>query len=340
MAVEKGVIMIHGTSSCGSTLLGLLLDGHPEITNLGEWVNFCIEYLAERWGRETWLGLWQNMELFRASPFYETNRPFCTFCGPSCPIIPSRADAVPDLLLHEHYASLRRHLFPAARWFCDTSKNYWYFGRMIRETPRERRVHVLLHKTPWGFVNSRFKQGPAPTEAQVREALQQWTKAHEAVFDIVPPSDPLLIVRYEDLATTPEIVVNRILSTCGLRPMDREEILRYEERPHHQIGGSVSTHAYLASRNRIREGSPRLDPEMVRRGHFIKGIALDPKAIDSRGPAVAMARRMPGLVAIMHRLGRTWPPSKPKGLNREGAADTRFPGHLEHAAAKTETSRK
>jgi len=210
--------MICGAGHSGSTLLGLLLDSHS-----------CCFYIGEG-AKVRFLGDERKALRKRA----------CKICGEDCPVW---SDFSWDRSQPLYSAIMGRVDRPVV---IDSSKDpEWLRGR-IAELDRAgiHGVLLLLLRDGRAVINSRLRKYPDRDAAtQIRDWMQQIERSRELYRDF---GGSRLTVRYEALATRPDLEMQRVCTAAGL---DFEPaMLRFEEFEHHPLGGNTGTQ-YLASRD-------------------------------------------------------------------------------------------
>lgn len=273
------VIAILGLPYCGSTLLNLMLDSHPEIRGVGE-----IWTLAEPGGD------------FARS---------CTNCGEMCPhFTPDRLRA---LTQNNFYADIAG--FFGTRTLVDSSKSLEWFAKSAAFPSRQplRFFPVLVVKHPirqllsyvlnqnlaqrnritpylWFFHATqaaapilRGRRSPFKRIARAalfKQILHWYVLKNSERFDreiaqVFPRSRPFLI-RYEDFVVDPRGALTPLLTELGLE---------YSERmtdcycfPHHQIGGNSGTLYQFTGRKQDITASHPCKQEYYDR---LKNIVLD-----------------------------------------------------------------
>jgi hypothetical protein len=236
-------IMICGAGHSGSTLLGLILNGQSQCFYMGEG------------GKVRFLGDTRKALRKRA----------CKMCGESCPVWSTFVwDAEQPL-----YRSVAEHT--GTRVIVDSTKNVAWLGDRIREA-RDSAVTphlVMLVRDGRAVMNSRFRKYPERDPAtQIRDWVEQ-IEATQDLFDDFDGSKTRL--RYEDLATAPEVTIRGLCATVGL---DFEPpMLEFGAAEHHPLGGNNGTQ-YLASR---AVGAPMSVGERSRTYYeeHVDGIQLD-----------------------------------------------------------------
>lgn len=215
----KGV-MICGAGHSGSTLLGLILDGHSACFYLGE--GGKIRYLHD-----------ESKPLRKRA---------CKLCGENCPVWSQfRWDRARPL-----YRQVAAHVGSSV--IIDSTKNADWIRERIGELRGDGAQAYLLYLVRDGraVINSRLRKYPErDAEQQIVDWMHQIERS-EALFTSF--DGPKLRVRYEDLATDPERVVTAL---CGVLDLPFESnMLRFDEFVHHPLGGNNGTQ-FLASRQRL-----------------------------------------------------------------------------------------
>ncbi|HJV28414.1 MAG TPA: sulfotransferase [Aromatoleum sp.] len=237
---RRKVVFVMGNGHSGSTLLELILGGHPKVRALGELNN-----------------------LHKAIDADEPDEPrLCHVCEGYCEFWNGQVDRATiarhvsqrglfaplkrgvSLLRNDLY----RHLFTksGAEILVDGSKSVSWISRQVR--PRLSWGDVspfLLYIVRDGraVVNSRLRKYPDRSVEQEARHWKRITERLHAYYDKFP-ADRRHRVSYEDLATKPEEVIRGV---CQALQIDfRPSMLRYWEHDHHTTFGNTGTRSLIA----------------------------------------------------------------------------------------------
>jgi len=214
-------VAIGGAGHSGSTLLGLVLGSHSRVFYAGE----------------------AKKTLFIGNPKKPLRKRVCKLCGPDCEIW-SRFTVPPEPDVYEQVARITGRPVIVD----STKKPDWIRARRA-ELDAVGVPHrlIFLARDGRAVVNSRVRKYPdrAP-EAVVDEWIGQ-IEATEALRAERP--DDTLLVRYEALATAPEATIRGV---CAFLDLDFEpEMLAYETKRHHPLGGNTGTQSVVARANEL-----------------------------------------------------------------------------------------
>jgi len=228
-------VMICGAGHSGSTLLGLVLGRAAGAFYVGEGAK--IRYL------------------------HDLNKPLrkraCKVCGEDCPIW---SDFHWDQE-HPLYQQVAAHT--GAHIIVDSSKNpAWISARSKELTAADdKAVLIFLKRDGRAVLNSRFRKYPErDAEAQIQSWMDQ-IEASRALFDTF--TGPKMAVRYEELATSPEVVFGEICQMADI-PY-RSDMLAFKDGNSHPMGGNTGTQ-FVAARERV-EGDPDAILKLTPRTH-------------------------------------------------------------------------
>jgi hypothetical protein len=204
-AVCEGVLGVIGSSYCGSTLLNMMIDSHPEIAGAGE-----LKFLFRKEGNT------------------------CAFCGEDCVVWTKerRAAVTPDNIFDLSTSSYGKRLV------CDSSKTWTHFIDVRAALVRPPSSLILLVKHPVRHVSSflekarRFENMAAQNDIDV--VMKTLLDGYDSAMTKLRIDH---IVRYEDFAVEPQVVLTPILASLGLAYSP--EMDRWFDKPHHHIGGNA-----------------------------------------------------------------------------------------------------
>jgi tetratricopeptide (TPR) repeat protein len=216
----QGVILVVGSSYCGSTLLNVILGAHPKIGGGGEL----------HW-------------LIREPPAVRAQEGLCVFCGERCRVWTAQARADADAgNIYDLAASVLRKPF-----VCDSSKMPDWSAFIAPFTP-VRRVRVLMVKHPIrqvaSFVEKARRIDRQNGMTDIDKVLDQLAKLYDQVRR--DPTD--FVLRYEDLVADRRQALSPILASLGLAwdgAMDD-----WRTAPHHDIGGNAGPRSQIAPTRR------------------------------------------------------------------------------------------
>lgn len=214
----SGTITIFGASRSGTTILGMLLNGHPEITSVGELSNWFFNYNVHI-NRET--------HDPRYHPFFskdnwgrgDPKRVLCSTCmNAGC----TKWDHIRGLPSRSLYIRLR--MLRRTAWLVDSSKESMYYDEILHDAGEERIIAIVIYKTVWGFVESiarrvyELEEGAHALNRQQREtAAKQWIGFYEGYKRLIEKYQlEAHHVAYEALALNPEKALAPVLKSMDL----------------------------------------------------------------------------------------------------------------------------
>ncbi|MFB2917515.1 MULTISPECIES: sulfotransferase family protein [Aerosakkonema] len=203
------VCFITGVGHSGTTLLGLILGSHSDGFFCGETENTRI--------------------------LQEANKPYgkgvCKICGPECAIW-GNIEYSPKL--YEEISDKTKQPF-----IIDSTKNGpWIEQQMatVRNSSVETFL-ILMQRDGRASINSYIKRYP---ERDIKELIEKWVakiRRSNALFDRF--ENKKMKVRYEELATNPDLVVGNI---CKFLEIDYQpDMLNFYQHEHHPLGGNDGT---------------------------------------------------------------------------------------------------
>jgi hypothetical protein len=207
-------VALAGAGHSGSTLLGLVLGSHSRCFYAGE----------------------AKKSRFLGDPEKPLRKRACKICGEACPLW-ARFRPEPDV-----YEALAR--LSGREVIVDSTKDVsWIRSQqaMLDALSVPQRL-VFLTRDGRAVVNSRLRKDPSRDPAAVVDAWARQVRATQAL--VRERSDAALVVAYEELATEPERVVRRVCEHIGLA--FEPDMLRYETKPHHPLGGNTGTQSLVA----------------------------------------------------------------------------------------------
>lgn len=242
-------LFVLGIGHSGSTLLGRMLDMHPDVLCVGE--------------------------LLRLEQALQRPRAKC-FCGElivRCPSWIHRRAHIPETMQHDY----TRWDFPTLekvraaedrKVLVDLSKTRSY--RLTKNWSEPQVAYVLLVRDPRGVLRSHIARG---------EDLESQLKLHKKWIGRLTEfaearADRCLVLRYEDLVTSPEASIRTVCSFVGLSFVP--DLLRPDDKTHHLV--KASTSSYLKGTNRFQldeRWRRELQPDVLARiSHCLKSVPL------------------------------------------------------------------
>jgi tetratricopeptide (TPR) repeat protein len=220
----RGVILIVGSSYCGSTLLNVLLGAHPLIGAGGEmhWLVRSSEAERQKEGR-------------------------CAFCGDACPVwTPQlRSRLAANNIYDEAAAAFGVPII------CDASKMPDWSRFMAGHTAASR-TRVMLVKHPLRHVAS-FVEKARRREGQSEHGdIDRVLNDLHHLYAAARRERVDLTLRYEDLVSDPRGAITPLLGRVDLEydaAMDN-----WRAAPHHHIGGNAGPRSQIAPGNRPTGG--------------------------------------------------------------------------------------
>lgn len=217
-------VALAGAGHSGSTLLGLVLGSHSRCFYAGE----------------------AKKSRFLGDPAKPLRKRACKLCGEACPIW-SRFRPDPDL-----FEALAR--LSGREAIVDSTKDVSWIRARRAELAAAAVPHklVFLARDGRAVVNSRLRKDPSRDPAAVTDAWAAQVRATSAL--VAELGEDALVVRYEGLATAPETVARRVCDHLGLA--FEPEMLRYETKPHHPLGGNTGTQSLIVRSQGEDRGVP------------------------------------------------------------------------------------
>lgn len=257
MKDELNVVCIVGLAYCGSTLLNLILDSHPDIFGGGE-----LHWIIKR--QHTKIGF--NLE--------------CTHCGRSCPVWTERNFRI--FSEEDFYSTLSG--ITRYRNIVDSSKNWSWFSRIIPLHSKTTHFFpVLLVKHPIRHLASLYHNATTsktnPEFSNLNNAPNILLNYYSSILSELdefsstyPGTAPPLVIRYEDIVRNLEETITPILKYLELSFLP--ELHNFYTIPHHQLGGNVGT-LYPAEKRWVFGK----EPDKLRKKQYqsVKGLQIDNK---------------------------------------------------------------
>ena len=268
--MKKKVVFIMGMGRSGSTLLDLTIGSHPDAFSLGEISHLpgIIEKGKKNWtpeGSTFWQDRFTETELKRFASGISGKR-FHKY-------VPLRVErSVRELLGNDELFNPYTLLFSKTKQpiLVDSSKQISWISNKLnaREFKQGLIDAYLLHNIRDGraVVNSYLRANPRHT---IEGLSQRWVKQfnNNKKFYEGFPDERKLLVRYEELASRPQTVLESI---CQLLEIEfTPEMIEYWKHDHHHIVGSRGTTALISkyrgkkARGLKRQGDYYQDPELA-----------------------------------------------------------------------------
>lgn len=273
MDLKLKILYIVGEGRSGSTLLNLTLDNHPNVVAMGELCNVYRYILGQNnWcacgSRVSECGFWRQVsdrltdqpgdELLNLQAKYESSRAALLW-----PIIRRINDAA-----SQRYQVGTRRVFEAvqevsgARLLVDASKlpgramalaNMPNVELYVVHLVRDARALVYARSKSWRRDLSRGVEADVPARSTPNVCLH-WNKANMLANWVRRnlPKSRSLRVRYEDLVTSPQHVLQQIGKLVDIDLSQVADAL---------LAGQAISKGHTASGNRMRMGTVRLSPD-------------------------------------------------------------------------------
>lgn len=215
MRANQKVCFIGGAGHSGSTLLGLVLGAHPRVFYAGE----------------------ARKSLFLDDERKALRKRTCKVCGPGCKVWTDLARGEGEDL---YEALSRRTGRPIV---ADSTKEIdWIDEQIATLVARGVRVHLLfLGRDGRAVVGSGLRKYP---ETSARDHALEWVsqiQATEALAARFP--GPVTRVRYEELATDPDVTIAAVASAIGIEMVPSMHDPWTAEQ--HPLGGNAGTQSLL-----------------------------------------------------------------------------------------------
>lgn len=226
---NEKVIFICGAPHSGTTLLGLILGSHADCFYSGE-ANQA-RFLTRSFRK-------LDEESIRQNYGEQFIRRYCRLCGNHCPIWSD--------FIYEDQPDLYEQLSIKVQKpiIVDSTKDLdWITEQVPRvQNTSSQPFIIFLKRDGRAVVNSIFRKKPAyGLENVIQEWLHQIQQT-QVVFDTFRGKK--IAVRYEDLATNSEQVIQEI---CNFLSIDYQpQMLKYYEHEHHTLAGNSGTHFLVA----------------------------------------------------------------------------------------------
>lgn len=283
-------VFIVGSSFCGSTVIGNVLNSHPQIFHAGE---------ADR------LSLFGRYQGVDAAYLLDS----CALCGleehKHCPVwgnLPA-APATPQEAVALYGALMARAGKDMA---LDGSKNVDWLAYLHDHGLRNTKA-ILLSRNPLAFAKSHQDATGAP----IWQGVETWRNIYSHTLRaLIARQIPFIAMRHADLAANPDGFYGRILEFAGVEgAVDRDHYFNFET---HALGGNVSAFlrykGFDAGRYEAREtregralGPTEIEEKQARqkRGTWQDTLWMETIPDGEAGAAL----NMPGMSDIMSLLG-------------------------------------
>lgn len=294
MPASTQVIAVMGISYCGSTLLNLMLDTHPDIAGVGE-VHALLDWFGEGYAKS------------------------CATCTEACP---QWTPEVVRSLSQEHFYTLMAARLQA-RTLVDTSKTPQWFDASTRfqEEGAVRFVPVVMVKHPVRHLASlllnhlavhaseeeaatMLKNPVARRQAMATLLTRRLIPEYNAILSALPGifgARPFHVVRYEGLVREPARELTPLLHDLGLAY--DVQIPSCYAFPHHYIGGNSGAGYQYHKRDEDIKSPGGIKEAFYK---HTTGIAMDDKyKAVFRDEEVAMLQRDPIVQDVCSKLGYT-----------------------------------
>ncbi len=267
MSKEKAIRIgyLAGTSYCGSTMMALLTNSHPQISSVGE---ACLNRALQRkGGKDYQCSCGKNLsecafwnEVFRAvhEKGFELSAKNWTYdYRYKNPILHKLLTLYPSIPQYRAFQELIGVLFPGhlkriehiqrvnvafvrsvldltkSEVFFDTSKALMRLSFLLENPEFDVRV-VRIIRDVRAFASSGLKRGEPLTRA-----AEHWRNYQQGAHYLTASmaEDKVMILRYEDLCKNPSQALQGVYRFLGLEDYDPPEAVDWNN--HHIIGNSI-----------------------------------------------------------------------------------------------------
>ncbi|MCA9564144.1 MAG: sulfotransferase [Myxococcales bacterium] len=238
-------IFIAGAGHSGSTLLGLILGSHPDAFYPGE----------------------AAKTRFLGDESKALKKRVCKLCGPDCVIWGDFVPAETPDLYEQLAARTSRPII------IDSSKGMFWISAKLEEVREAggKPVLLFLQRDGRAVINSRVRKYPERDPAAMVESWLQQIRETADLYHAF--KGPKMVVRYEELATSPEPVIRSI---CTLAGVDfHAGMLDFSKHEHHVLGGNNGTQFQVARRQGLDGLVGNTAEDRPYYGEHPKGIVLD-----------------------------------------------------------------
>lgn len=273
------VIAIVGLSNCGSTVLNILLDSHPQIYGGGE-----LHYLMEKKKGNLKFNL------------------VCTSCLDQCSIwTPERIDAISDQQFYHDISS-----YTGTNIIVDSSKFlYWFFQRETREKDILI-LYVICVKHPVRQAASMYLNGQLYNNSLTLDLQYNINRIHGDYFYALQQLENrrknFVIIQYEKIVENPAGAVNPILTPYSLEYC--HEMDNFQQQKHHQLAGNNG--AIFVCESKWHPWAPTDKVHDIRRKQYEnnrqKGLFMDDKYKEVLTPdQISYIQEDPKIKAFMEK---------------------------------------
>lgn len=231
--MKKKVLFILGTAHCGSTLLSLILDSHPQCFTVGELSNLPA---LNKKGKldDFWSHQFSQKELQNLSLGLSNAR--------ISPAIPLKIEKFFREIVNDDI--FRPYSIIASKTptdiIVDSTKTIYWISSMLRlkELKKEFDIYLLhLVRDGRAVVNSYLKKRRRMTVKEISELWLRRVTNNEVFFENFDQDK--ILVRYEMLVTKPQAMTQQVCDFLGIE--FQPEMLNYWKYEHHIISGNRGT---------------------------------------------------------------------------------------------------
>jgi len=217
-------VYIVGTPFCGSTLLGNALNGHPDISYMGET---------------------DRLFPFRINPL-PTKCNFCTANDEKCPIWSE--DLIDKMTLNgpASVSGLYREIVKAPIVVDGSKHAYWLQKVHAEGGISDDTVAIVSVRNPLAFANSWRNY----TKEPIWQGANLWRDTYFDIFRTLACFNmPYLIVRYEEFAFRPKKILKIF---CGFMGISFDsKMMQFWEEPLHSLGGNWGAHVWFKNSHNL-----------------------------------------------------------------------------------------
>ncbi len=244
----KKAVFICGAGHSGSTLLGLILGSHSDSFYCGEAKN----------------------TLFLGNKNKPITKRVCKICGVDCPVWGNFAIDESNLLYEQVSVKTQKTTI------VDSTKDTTWIETQLKKLKNTewQPFLIFLQRDGRAVINSWIRKKP---EKDIKEQIIKWIIQIQDTNEMFKSFTYKKIkIRYEELATQPEAVIQRI---CDFLQVDYQpELLNFYEHNHHPLGGNNGTQFLIANAQNQQINSRVLSLNKSRTNYYENhefGIALD-----------------------------------------------------------------
>ena len=259
------VIYVIGSGRSGSTLLGQLLGGHPEVFYAGEVYNWKNNHAKSIAGETRYCSCG---EALHECPFWDRVRDRMVVRLGEAHV--DLKDRDPTTFARNNAELFRSTLREAQRTvLVDASKRHYRLDLLLASPEFDVTiVHLVRDARAKGFSVLKTREKAGLPERAYYTKMWQWQKKNLAMRALFGRHPRYEVVRYEDLVTDPETVVRRLLRHVDLAPAEGQ----FDRSAHtfHDFSGNLR--ARLRDVRPLRLDTPYLDALSARK--WTLGTAL------------------------------------------------------------------